>query len=228
MTSPTVNQLSFASIFGVSTGAVINETFRVYIPQMERGTIASSAILTTNAAVTRAADVLTLTAVGLNNWTIISDNGISQIIGTAGQLTFNPANLNRPHIATYKATRVAQPGPAAVTINSLNVNNKAMSLAGLPPGYIITRGDFLAWDYGSSPTRRAYFRAAETVTANGSGVTPEFQLSDFIKPGSTTGLAVTLIKPAMKAKLIFGSVQEQAGSTDPMFTNIQFSIRQVL
>lgn len=119
-------------------------------------------------------------------------------------------------------------GSSSVVIHSINVNNQAMSLGGLPVGYVITAGDFMHWDYGSSPTRRAYFRAAETVTANGSGITPEFQLSDFIKPGSTTGLAVTLLKPAMKAKLISGSVQEQAGNTDPIFTNIQFSIRQVL
>lgn len=120
-------------------------------------------------------------------------------------------------------------GASTPQINSINANNQALSLKLLPADYVITAGDFLSWDYGSAPTRRAYFRSVETVTADGSGVTPEFQINDFIQTGSSALLPVTLIKPAMKAKLIAGSVQEVAGSNpDPMFTTIQFSIRQTL
>lgn len=116
-------------------------------------------------------------------------------------------------------------GASTPQINSLNANNQALSLKLLPANYTITAGDFVAWDYGSAPTRRAYFRSAETVTANGSGVTPEFQINDFIQPGSSAGIAVTLIKPAMKAKLIAGSMKESAAD---VMTTISFSVRQTL
>lgn len=119
-------------------------------------------------------------------------------------------------------------GSSTPQLNSLNANNKALSLKGLPADYVVTAGDFLSWNYGSDPARRAYFRAAETVTANGSGVTAEFQVSDFIPPGSSAGIAVTLVKPAMKAKLVAGSVQEQVDSSDPTRTTISFSVRQTL
>lgn len=119
-------------------------------------------------------------------------------------------------------------GSSVPQINSLNANNHALSLKSLPANYVITAGDFLAWDYGSDPARRAYFRSAETVTANSSGVTAEFELTGFVQPGSATGTTVTLIKPAMKAKLIADSVEEKVDSADPTRTTLSFSVRQTL
>jgi hypothetical protein len=117
-------------------------------------------------------------------------------------------------------------GSSTVTILALNANNKAMRLTGLPSGYKITAGDMLAWDYGSNPVRRAYHRAVETVTAAGTGATPEFEVRDFIRPGSITGAEVTLIKPAMKCKMVPGTLSDIGISI--LHTRISFSVRQVI
>ncbi|HEU5019690.1 MAG TPA: hypothetical protein VFT69_17165 [Pseudolabrys sp.] len=116
-------------------------------------------------------------------------------------------------------------GSSTVTISSLNANNKAMKLTGLPSGYVLTAGDMLAWDYSTDPVRRACHRVIETVTADSGGTSPEFEVRDFIRPGSTTGTAVTLIKPAMKCVMVPKSLSDDA---DGMFTTIGFSVRQVI
>lgn len=141
--------------------------------------------------------------------------------------SINPFYLYDPrHLAPANDPGGAILGASSVTIHSLNANNKAMSLEGLPAGYVLGVGDMLSWDYGSSPTRRAWHRILEAVTANGSGVTAEFEVRDYIRTGSSTGLPVTLIKPAMKCAMISGSLKE---STDGgMFTRIAFSVRQVI
>lgn len=89
-------------------------------------------------------------------------------------------------------------GGNTVTIHAVGENNRSLQLDGLPAGYKITAGDALSFDYGSDPVRRAYHRAAETVVADGSGVSPLFDLSHHLAAGVTTGLAVALKKPAAK------------------------------
>ena len=53
----------------------------------------------------------------------------------------------------------------------------------------------LHFDYGPSPTRRALHRIVEDATANGAGITGFFEVRPFLKAGTTTGLAVTLVRP---------------------------------
>ena len=79
-------------------------------------------------------------------------------------------------------------GSASVVIGSINTNRKAFALSGLPAGYVITMGDYLHVDYGT-PSRRALLQAAEGATANGSGVTPEFEVRPHLRPGISSGLA---------------------------------------
>lgn len=114
---------------------------------------------------------------------------------------------------------------ATVQIKSLNSNTKALALKGLPPDFVISVGDRMAWDYGSSPSRRAYHRAMETVTADGSGETSDFEVRDFIRPGSLVDAVVTLVNPAFKAMLVRGSIREAAQES---MTQLSFTVRQVL
>lgn len=65
---------------------------------------------------------------------------------------------------------------------SVNANNKMLSLSGLAAGQIVSAGDFLSFDYSGN---RAYHRAAQTVTADGSGVTAQFEVRPHIRPGWT-------------------------------------------
>jgi hypothetical protein len=95
----------------------------------------------------------------------------------------------------------------SVTITAMN-DNKSLKLGGLPAGYTLRRGDMLHVDYGSSPTRRALHRIVEDATANGVGTTGFFEVRPYLKTGTTTGAAVTLIRPAAKMML-------EPGSFDP-------------
>lgn len=97
-------------------------------------------------------------------------------------------------------------GSAAVTIQSIGANNKSVRLAGLPAGYELRIGDAFAFDYGSNPSRRAWHRLAEDVSANGAGVTPLVELTQNLRPGVVAGLAVTFKKPAAKMFVLPGSL----------------------
>ena len=74
-------------------------------------------------------------------------------------------------------------GAAAVVIASLP-NTQEMTLSGLPAGYVLSRGDWLAFDYGTAPVRRALHRVVNaSVTASGGGVTPVFEVQPNIRLG---------------------------------------------
>jgi hypothetical protein len=116
-------------------------------------------------------------------------------------------------------------GSASVVIASINANRRALTLSGLPAGYVITMGDYLHVDYGT-PSRRALLQAAEAATANGSGVTAEFEVRPQLRPGITAGLAVTLKKPAAKVKIVPGSLRIETVTT--LLSQLRFTARQTL
>lgn len=97
-------------------------------------------------------------------------------------------------------------GTATPTIASLP-NAREMTLSGLPSGYVLTRGDYLAFDYGT-PTRRALHRVASAiVVASTAGVTPVFEVSTMIRSGATVGAAVSLVKASCKAFILPGQLE---------------------
>lgn len=117
---------------------------------------------------------------------------------------FEVCDLRRIYPREYPTGASCNDGALA----SVNANNKALSLSGLVAGQIISRGDFLAFDYGDN---RAYHRAAETVTADGTGLTPEFEVRPHIRPGWTISPATTvkLKLPRAIATLAPGSVSSR-------------------
>lgn len=138
----------------------------------------------------------------------------------------------------FKAFRPNQHGPAAdplgaaisgfsPVIDTVDYNAATLRLSGLPAGYVLTAGDFLSFSYGTSPVRQALHRVLETVTADGAGLSPAFQVHPHIRPGAPVGGAVTLVRPWCKAVLVPGSVNP--GSTAGNLTSgIEFSFRQSL
>lgn len=103
-------------------------------------------------------------------------------------------------------------GAAAVTILALGADVREMSLTGLPVGYVLSAGDYLSFAYGSSPVRQALHRIVDTtVTANGAGQTPLFEVVPGIRPGAVAGAVVTLKKPFCKAVIVAGSTTENTG-----------------
>jgi len=91
-------------------------------------------------------------------------------------------------------------GAATPTIHTLD--HREMRITGLPAGYVLAAGDYLSFAYGD-PARYALHQiVTATVTANGSGLTPLFEVVPNIRPGATTGLTVVLIRPFCKALIL--------------------------
>ena len=68
--------------FTITNGQAIDVTFRIALPQMEQGSGASSPIKTTSAAVTRAADVLSLAMIdGTYDIDITRLSGVTNVVG---------------------------------------------------------------------------------------------------------------------------------------------------
>lgn len=66
------------------------------------------------------------------------------------------------------------------TLMSVNDDNRRIALGGLLPGQIISKGDYLSFDYGDC---RALHRASEAVTANEGGETAQFEVWPHLRPG---------------------------------------------
>lgn len=119
-------------------------------------------------------------------------------------------------------------GASSVQIATLGSNNKSLTVSGLPAGYVLSKGDFFHFDYGTSPVRRALHRIVETVTANGAGVSPVFEVRPHFRAGVQTGLAVKLKKPAAKMRLIPGSFDPGMGNLGGITSGMAFQAMQAL
>jgi hypothetical protein len=117
-------------------------------------------------------------------------------------------------------------GASVVTIAS-TPNAREMTLTGLPSGYVLRRGDYLAFEYGASPVRRALHRVVDpVVTANGSGTTPLFEIYPLRRPGVIVS-SVTLVRASCKAVIVPGSLQ--SGRSEKTITDgMTFRWEQVL
>jgi len=96
-----------------------------------------------------------------------------------------------------------------ITIASLPLGNQTLSLAGLPSGYALSAGDYLSFSYGT-PAIQAFHQLAGDARADALGVTAAFEIVPQIRPGAAIGASVTLVKPAFKALLLPGSLNEGA------------------
>lgn len=132
--------------------------------------------------------------------------------------TFEAFDLRRPFPLAYPTGAFTDSGQ----LNSVNANNKALSLKLLPAGYLVSVGDYLSFTYGTS---RALHRVMEAVTANGSGLTTEFEVRPHIRPGWALSTAVALKAPRGLFVLVPGSVTPR---TDGEKTIISFQAVQYL
>ncbi|MHC1549391.1 hypothetical protein [Phyllobacterium sp. K27] len=119
-------------------------------------------------------------------------------------------------------------GASTVTINAIVSNNKEMRLGGLPAGYVLSGGDLLSFNYGTSPVRRALHRIVLPVITAGTGITPIFEVRPYIRPGASDGLVVTLIKAAAKVKMIPDSFNPGTNDSDGITRGMSFQVRQTL
>lgn len=100
---------------------------------------------------------------------------------------FYAYDLRRPYPAAYPDGDFVDSGK----IKELFDDKRSLRLKELPAGFQITRGDYLAFDYGDS---RALHQAMETIQANGSGDTAAFEVRPHIRDGASVGAAVIFKK----------------------------------
>jgi len=93
-------------------------------------------------------------------------------------------------------------GSRTVTIHSVAGNMRELRLTGLPSGYALSAGDMLGFQYGTNPVRYALHRVVVGGTASSGGLTPLMEVVPNLRPGAIAGLAVSLIRPACKARLL--------------------------
>lgn len=118
-------------------------------------------------------------------------------------------------------------GSSTVVIETLPADYSKIALSGLPAGYVISPGDFLSYDFGSSPEHRAFHRVVDGGTANGSGVSPTLEIRPLRRPGATLGTTVRLIKAAGKFKMIPNSF-DPGVARQMMTSGMMFKARQVV
>ena len=110
-------------------------------------------------------------------------------------------NIRRPFPAAVPdGTLLGSFDPILFAIGSDNVS---IRLSSLPPNYVLTRGDMIAYDREGS--RRSLHRVIDTVQASGSGASPYFTVAPAIKSGSATGVRVFLRRPAARMMIAPGS-----------------------
>ena len=93
-------------------------------------------------------------------------------------------------------------GSRTVTIQSVAANLRELRLTGLPAGYVLAPGDMLGFQYGTNPVRYALHRLVVGGTASSGGLTPFMEGVPNLRAGAVAGLAVQLIRPACKARLL--------------------------
>lgn len=117
-------------------------------------------------------------------------------------------------------------GASTVQIHTVGGDNKSLRLKGLPAGYVLDR-DYLSFDYGPAspgPQSRALHQMIEgPVVADGSGITPSFEIRPHLREGAVADLEVTLVKPSAEMRLLPGSYQQ---STSGLFTQLSFDAIQ--
>ena len=119
-------------------------------------------------------------------------------------------------------------GAATPTLSVVDANNVEITIAGLPVGYTLTRGDMIGFSYLTSPVRRALHRVVSVpASADGSG-NLVVQVVPAIRPGYTLGAAITLNKPLCKTKVIPGSYKPSTGSPGKVSGGVSFQFTQTL
>ncbi len=116
-------------------------------------------------------------------------------------------------------------GASTVKIHTVDSGMVLLRLKGLPVGYVVTLGDFLCFDYGAGPSR-AFHQIAETAVADGTGVTPLFQIAPPLRTGAAADQIVTLKKPAALMRMRPKSFK--IGNTSRMKSVVSFEAVQVL
>ena len=113
---------------------------------------------------------------------------------------------------------------AAVPVIASMPNARDLTISGLPVGYQLSAGDYLAFDYGG---RRALHRLVSGGVASVGGVTPVMEVTPAIRPGAAISAPIGLIRASCKATLAAASISK--GHTRNGITrDMSFRLQQTL
>ena len=91
-------------------------------------------------------------------------------------------------------------------IDTLDADPRYLKIGGLPPGYVLSPGDCLAFDWGD-PVHRALHQVVAGGAASGLGVTPLIEVVPEIRAGAVVAAAVTLVRAAAEMMIVPGSMR---------------------
>ncbi|MDQ0996871.1 hypothetical protein QFZ34_002053 [Phyllobacterium ifriqiyense] len=130
----------------------------------------------------------------------VLENGLNQFVGRP---------LSRCYPIAYPRPVFDSLFPAfgAAAINSINANRKAISLKNLPANYKLSVGDMIT--IGSGTTFNLH-RVMEAATANGSGVTPQFEIRPHLWPLTAENNLAAIHNPFCLMTIVPGSISSTA------------------
>lgn len=95
----------------------------------------------------------------------------------------------------------------SASLASINANRRAVAVGDLPAGFKLSVGDFISIDGD-------LHQAMEAATANGSGLTPQFEIRPHLWPDMAIGFpapVVSVYRPACLMAVVPGSISADAG-----------------
>lgn len=107
------------------------------------------------------------------------------------------------------------------TLMAVNDDSRHIALEGLLPGQIISKGDYLSFDYGEC---RALHRVSQLAAANGDGETAQFEVWPHLRPGWELGCDVNLKTPRGLFRLMPGTFDPR--SSRPFFSTMSLQAIQ--
>ncbi len=97
------------------------------------------------------------------------------------------------------------------TVHTIGGDNKSLRVDLLPAGYVVSVGDMLSITYSTS--KHGLLRVMETVTADGSGVTPAFEVQPHLPIGVAIDDLVMVKRPYCLMTIVPGSVDDDSGDS---------------
>lgn len=91
-------------------------------------------------------------------------------------------------------------------------STRSIRVKQLPAGYVVSVGDFIAVNDGTSPAGSyGLHMAVETATADGSGITPEFEIRPPLRQWTEADHPVSVKRPSCLMMLVPGSLSTPVG-----------------
>lgn len=112
-----------------------------------------------------------------------------------------------------------------ILLSAVAVNNRDVTLSGLPANFALEAEDFVGIQYSG---RYGLHSVAFRVVADGSGVATDVELQPPLRPGFTIGQEVTLVKPVMRAVYVPGSYTPPSILPGRKYGGASFAFQQTL